>query len=116
MSVGHPQHASLLLRLLLNAQRQCRSLRAVNTTETIVVVHVCPAEAYDRSSFQLAGQQYPIVAVASMWLAKGAIQDLLPTLPRYQQHQVASRRRPFIRIVDHVAIMPVDETNHTVHF
>jgi hypothetical protein len=64
----------------------------------------------------LAGQPYPIVAVASKWLAKGAIQDLLATLPCYQQHQDASRRHPFIRIVNHVVIMPVDETNHTVHY
>lgn len=113
VSAGRPQHADLLLRLLSNAQGQCHSLRAVNATEKIVVVHAYADGPYDRSSFHLAGQPDPVVAVASE-LAKGAIQGLLATPPCEEEDQDASRH-PFVGMVDHVAVMPLDETNHTVH-
>jgi glutamate formiminotransferase len=58
----------------------------------------------------LAGQPNPVVAVASE-LAKRAIQGLLATPPRDEQKDDASRH-PFVGIVDHVAVMPLDEKKY----
>jgi glutamate formiminotransferase len=111
VSAGRSQHADLLLRLLSNAQGQCHSLRAVDDSEKIaVVVHAYADGPYDRSSFHFAGQPDPVVAVASE-LAKGAIQGLLVTPPCEEQKDDASRH-PFVGIIDHVAVMPLDKNNN----
>jgi len=93
---------SLLIILL---QGQCHSLRAVDPAEKIVVVHAYADGPYDRSSFHLAGQPSPVVAVASE-LIKGAIQGLSLTRMYESTDEVASRH-PFVGIVDHVSVMPL---------
>jgi hypothetical protein len=61
---------------------------------------------YDRSSFHLAGQPSPVVAVASE-LINGAIQGLLMT-PALKDENAS--RHPHVGIVDHVSIMPLESS------
>ena len=85
-------------------QGQCHSLRAINAAEKIVVVDAYADGLYDRSSFHLAGHQSPVVTVASE-LIKGAIQGLLVTPDLYDE---CESRHPFVGIVDHVSVMPLE--------
>jgi hypothetical protein len=57
----------------------------------------------------LEGQPNPVVAVASE-LEKGATQGLMATPPCDEQKDDASRC-PFVGIVDHVVVMPLEEEN-----
>jgi glutamate formiminotransferase len=59
----------------------------------------------------LAGQPNPVIAVASE-LAKGAIQGLMAT-PPCDEHKDDVSRHPFVGIVDHVAVMPLDEDDNS---
>lgn len=110
VSFGRSQHADVLTRLLSHAQGQCHSLRAIYPSDQIVVVHAYADPAYNRSSFHLAGQPSPVVAVAAE-LAKGAIEALL-TIPQVDEDDTSTH--PFVGIVDHVAVMPLNDMHETV--
>jgi pimeloyl-ACP methyl ester carboxylesterase len=87
--MGHSYHADLLLRLLSNAQGQCHSLHAVDASEKIAIGHAYADGPYNQSSFHLAGQLHPVVAVASE-LEKRAILGLMATPPCDEQKDHAS--------------------------
>lgn len=79
-------------------------------------MHAYADQPYDRSSFHLAGHSTPLVAVATQ-IIKGAIQGLLAN-PQYNEsikRDSSLSRHPFVGIVDHVSVMPLEnksrETN-----
>jgi hypothetical protein len=74
---------------LSNAQGQCHSLNAVDASEKIAIVHAYADGPYNQSSFHLAGQSNPVVAVASE-LEKRAIPGLMATPPCDEQKDHAS--------------------------
>ena len=70
------------------------------------MVHAYADGPYDRSSFHLAGGPTLVATLASE-IAKGAIQGLLVTP---QSNDEDSSRHPFVGLVDHVAVMPLNSS------
>ena len=82
-------------------QIHCQLLR--EKSEKIAIVHAYADGPYDRSSFHLAGSPGAVVDVASA-LAINAIEGLATTT---QASDVEESQHPFIGLVDHVSVMPL---------
>lgn len=101
VSAGRSQHSDVLMKILLNAQKQCRSMPSTN----VAVAHAFADGPYDRSSFHLAGDADAITEVAST-IATSALNELETT----SNHVELERsRHPFVGMVDHIAVMPLNK-------
>eukprot|EP00586_Coscinodiscus_wailesii_P011425 CAMPEP_0172506510 /NCGR_PEP_ID=MMETSP1066-20121228/195708_1 /TAXON_ID=671091 /ORGANISM="Coscinodiscus wailesii, Strain CCMP2513" /LENGTH=347 /DNA_ID=CAMNT_0013283567 /DNA_START=53 /DNA_END=1096 /DNA_ORIENTATION=+ len=111
VSAGHPSLSSHLLSLLLQSQKQCLSLLPHNR---VAIVHAFTDVTYRRSSFHVAGDAEGVTTVSSR-LASDAMTSLVgvgvdPLLPDENNNDVVTRntRHPFVGIVDHVSVMPLE--------
>lgn len=98
-------HGSILLHLLRQAQQQ-----AAATSCQVGIVHAYADPVYNRSSFHLVGQAEPLAVVAAN-LAHNAIYRLREFSAREattHHEQAQQHDHPFVGLVDHVAIMPVE--------
>jgi hypothetical protein len=129
VSAGRPQYAPLLLTLLQDAQDHCSRLKAKQGRDggigaaSIAMVHAYADDPYDRSSFHLAGTPSHVAAVAGN-LATSAVKSLLDyqgqnsstTTTNTNNNSADSTAttttmHPTVGIVDHIAVMPLQETN-----
>lgn len=77
-----------------------------------MVVHAYSDVVYDRSSFHLAGNPSPVTAVACKMITQ-AIEELSVT-NTYEEKDETVSRHPFVGIVDHVSVMPLDDGSDEV--
>ena len=106
ISVGRSKYASMLVRLLEDAQTQCANLRGQAGGKRIVMVHAYADGPYNRSSFHLAGTPYSVASVASR-LARNATQALVQLQPFQSNEDSMATWHPTVGLVDHIAVMPL---------
>jgi glutamate formiminotransferase len=101
---GKPHHTAILVRLLEQAQEQCRR----DTCAGVVVVHAYTDTVYNRSSFHLAGKAERVATVASTLVGR-ALQALSQQPGEDEETTSTScvAAHPYVGLVDHVAVMPL---------
>jgi glutamate formiminotransferase len=125
---GKPNHVSILLNLLQQAQEDCTRLDGNNskptttllhgesrssteTTSSAAIVHAYADPVYNRSSFHLAGTAENVANVASN-LASQAIQVLRKEMiNELEDCDDQAYHHPFVGLVDHVTVMPLASEN-----
>mmetsp|Transcript_32204 Transcript_32204/g.47573 ORF Transcript_32204/g.47573 Transcript_32204/m.47573 type:complete len:348 (+) Transcript_32204:87-1130(+) len=99
VTAGRMHHSDLLMKILLEAQKQCLSIHS----KKVVVVHSFADGPYNRSSFHLAGEVDCVTDVATS-IAITATNELETTR---DQVELERSRHPFVGMVDHIAVMPL---------
>jgi len=109
VSAGRIKHSKILTSLIHKCQDECRSLTSTDHKKGVVgLVHAYADEAYDRSSFHLAGTADLVAEVASN-LAVTALTNLknfeVDTINSEDNDKKTTH--PFVGFVDHVSVMPL---------
>lgn len=110
---GDKGHGAILLHLLKHAQSLAASL---DHHQEVGVVHAYADPVYNRSSFHLVGHAESLAVVAAD-LSQHALLRLRAfgsksTAKPQCEHQEAQHDHPYVGLVDHIAIMPIQGTNN----
>lgn len=116
ISAGKPTFAPVLLKLLEDAQRECTRLRSISQSSSLVVVHAYADAPYDRSSFHIAGSPTLVASLASHIAVQTleGLADFRQAVSSSKQSINQETTHPTVGLVDHVSILPLQNTYHVL--